>query len=99
MHEPCPPGIPLELQDDCQEAERYLRGVLDRYGIREGEVSVRFGDPFTQILAELRAWPGPLAVLSSYATAVLPVGTHSELARRIASMNEFHVLLVPQPGQ
>ncbi len=95
----CPPDMPLEIQNDCAEADRYLREVLQRYVIEGGEVTVRYGDPFTQIASELRQWPGPLAVLASYATAVLPVGAHSELARRISGLNEFHILLVPGSGE
>ncbi|MFM9107823.1 MAG: universal stress protein [Chloroflexota bacterium] len=95
----CSASPPEEIIDDCGLAEGYLRDVIARHAIAGGEIVVRYGDPFTQIAAELGRWPGPLVVLASYATAVLPVGSHSEIARRIAGLDAFHVLLVPSaPG-
>ena len=95
----CAATPPVEIEDDCGRADRYLREVLERRGVQGGEVVVRYGDPVSQIAAELRRWPRPLAVLASYATAVLPVGPHSEIARRLMALNEFHVLTVPNPPE
>ncbi|MGI9252115.1 MAG: universal stress protein, partial [Thermomicrobiales bacterium] len=87
--------LPGEISDACRDAQTYLTDTLTRHGHPEAETVVRLGDPFTQIAAELTRWPRPLIVLASYATAVLPVGHHSELARRIVGLNSVHVLLVP----
>ena len=87
-----PPG---EISDACGECQRYVDDLIRRWG-REGDRAVvRYGDPFTQIAAELANLERPLVVLASFATAVLPIGMHSELARRIVSLNTAPVMLIP----
>jgi nucleotide-binding universal stress UspA family protein len=91
----CAPDRPDEIGDACDEAERYLAGLLERHGVADTRVIVRYGDPFTQIAAELARWQNPLVIVSAVATAVLPAGAHSALARRIGDLNRYSTLLVP----
>ena len=86
---------PPEISEDCVACQQYLDDVIDRWGRPGDRANVRYGDPFTQITAEIADLEKPLVVLAAFATALLPVGTHSELARRIVSLNSAPVLLVP----
>ncbi|MCC6313315.1 MAG: universal stress protein [Thermomicrobiales bacterium] len=85
-----------EVMEARREAEAYLESVTQRYHcIAESVIIVRVGDPFIQIVRELGRWPSPLVVLTAKATSVLPLGAHSELARRLARLGSVHLLLTP----
>jgi len=85
---------PPEIASACGDARRYLEGLAERCGA-DAEIVVRHGDPFRQISRELARRDRPLVIFSVGSTALLPVGEHSELARRIAALGDVHVLLAP----
>ena len=94
--EPAPPTG--DLVAAAPTADAYLRRVVERFALPpESACVVRAGDPFAQIVAEVRARPRPVIVLTTKATAVRPLGTHSELARRLLAAGVAPVLAVP-PG-
>lgn len=90
-------AVPPEIASACGDARRYLSDLVARRG-GGAEVVVRHGDPFRQISRELAERDRPLVIFSVGSTALLPVGEHSELARRIAALGDVHVLLAPVDG-
>lgn len=93
----CEPDPPAEIASACGDARRYLEGLASARGC-SADIVVRHGDPFRQIVRELAGRERPLVIFSTGATALMPVGEHSELARRIAALGEVHLLLVPVGG-
>lgn len=88
---------PAEVASACGDARAYLAGLV--VGRGDAEIVVRHGDPFRQISRELAARDRPLVIFSAGSTALMPVGEHSELARRIAALGDVHVLLAPVDGE
>jgi nucleotide-binding universal stress UspA family protein len=98
-HGPTPPHDEPDADEVAsheQSVRSYLTAIVRRMAPDlKTELICQSGDPYTSILAEVRRHPAPLLVMTSHATAILPLGSHSELARRLQAEGVAPLLLIP----